>query len=221
MRFIQPAISSSQHRHYILKSTATSMLLGMSGAAFGYFVVIPASLRFFAKFDTNLVHSLISASNYFSFVLNCILTFAIIFQIPVVIGSINNITPISPSSILKYQKLVIFGSFVISLVLPFTYDPLSQLVLAAPIIGLYYLSIILLSISNRKNSSNNKIQNTNLATKDERVSETGDLPLPAYKMRLPKVLDLSSFNHPIKPTLSPHVLSLSPKMPHSSGQHSE
>jgi hypothetical protein len=62
---------------------------------------------------------------------------------------INRVKPFNTKQLLKYQKYVIVSAIVIALVLPFTYDPITQFVVAIPIIALYYLSVIIITINNR------------------------------------------------------------------------
>jgi sec-independent protein translocase protein TatC len=149
-RFIEPAFSSLRHRRrsgfWIITS---SILLATAGVCFGYFVVLPISLKFFASFNIGPIKSMISTSEYLSFMIGCIVTFAIIFQLPLLLLLINKISPFPPGSLRRHQKHVIIGSLFLGLILPFTYDPITQFVVALPVIVLYEISVILITISNR------------------------------------------------------------------------
>jgi sec-independent protein translocase protein TatC len=152
--FVQPAVKPRGRAYLIRRSKtiefiAASYLLALFGAAFAYFLVLPTALHFFASFNSSEVQSFITADKYFSFVVNCIGVFAAIFQLPLILLFINRIRPISTSKMRKYRKAVIIGSFLVALVLPFAYDPLTQFLMALPIIVLYELSIILIALANR------------------------------------------------------------------------
>ncbi len=95
------------------------------------------------------MQSLITADKYFSFVVKCIGVFAIIFQLPLIILFINRIKPIPPRKMRKARKWVVIGGFALGILLPFAYDPITQTLMALPIIVMYELSIVLVSLTNR------------------------------------------------------------------------
>lgn len=150
LRFVEPALPHRIKRTTFVKLIVASFALASLGIAFGYFYMIPVSLRFFGEYSSGVVRPLISADSYLSFVINNLLTFALSFQIPLIILFINKIKPLGPSKLLHYQRHVIVGAFVFALVLPFTYDPLSQFMVAVPIVFLYYLSVVLLWFAHRR-----------------------------------------------------------------------
>lgn len=150
IKFVEPALSFRFERKFTFGLMLASLLLLLVGVGFGYLVILPLTLHFFAGFGNTQIKPLISAADYLSLVMGVLATFAVLFQLPLVVLLINRITPLTPGGLMKYQKHVIIGSLVISLVLPFTYDPLTQFVMAVPIIGLYEISILLVWFVNRK-----------------------------------------------------------------------
>lgn len=148
LRFIEPALPREVSRRATLGIMTVSSMLAVAGVLFCYYLVLPNALHFFAGYGGETVKALISASSYLTFVLNCLATFALIFQLPLIILVINRITPLTPSGLMKLQRWVIAGSFGIAVLLPFAYDPMTQLVLALPIIGLFYLSVALVWLAN-------------------------------------------------------------------------
>ncbi len=151
LRFIEPALPKRIKTSTMTKLIISSFGLASLGVAFGFFIMIPTSLDFFSGFANNQIKPLISAMEYLNFVLNTLITFAVIFQIPLFVLFVNSIKPTKPTTLLHYQKHVIVGAFVLALLLPFTYDPVSQFVMAVPIIFLFYLSVLLLWINQSRN----------------------------------------------------------------------
>lgn len=149
MAFIQPALKRHFSRKQLILVSLLSLVLAVSGALFAYYVVVPMSLHFFNSYRVPGIEPLISATAYLDFITNHILTFIIIFQIPLVILFIDRIRPLSPKTFWKYERHVIIGSLVIALILPFTYDPFTEFLVAIPMIVLYNLSIILVVIAHR------------------------------------------------------------------------
>lgn len=150
IRFIEPAINQKIKGSKLIKVMLAAMFLALLGATFAFYIIIPTSLHFFNGYQTSTIKPLISANDYLNYVTNAILCFALFFQLPLLIDFIDYITPIKPSKLLKYQKQVIIGALVIAILLPFTYDPISQFVVAIPIIVLYYISVVMLYIKNKK-----------------------------------------------------------------------
>ncbi len=148
--FIEPAVGKAITRRLIAFVTILSLTLGLAGAAFAYLWVLPMSLKFFGDIHINGISPLISADDYLNFALSCIITFIILFQIPLLVLFINHIKPMSPRKLLKYEKYVIVGSLALALVLPFTYDPITQFLIAVPIIVLYNLSVLMVWLANRR-----------------------------------------------------------------------
>lgn len=148
--FIQPALPSAVLGKKIRRMTLFSFVLAMCGMFFAYFVIIPASLRFFLGFNIAGIEAIITADSYLQFIISSLISFMVIFQIPLIMTIIDRIKPIPPSKLLKKERHVIVGSLVIALAQPFTYDPLTMFLIAAPMIVLYNLSIIMLYLAHRK-----------------------------------------------------------------------
>ncbi len=140
--FIQPALGDSIIKKNIRRYTTLSAILALAGVAFAFLIIVPMSLKFFSGFQVNGIQALITTDSYLSFIINSLLTFAIIFQIPIVMTFIDRIKPMPPKQLLKYEKYVIVGALAVAVFLPFTYDPITQFVVAIPIIVLYNLSIV-------------------------------------------------------------------------------
>ncbi len=150
LRFIEPALPITIKRGTMIRVIGSSFTLASIGIAFGYFYMVPLSLHFFASFSNDLIKPLITANEYLSYMLGNLITFALVFQIPLIVLFINWIRPIKPRRLLHYQRHVIVGAFGLAIILPFTYDPISQFITAVPIIFLYYLSVVVLWVANRR-----------------------------------------------------------------------
>jgi len=151
LRFIEPALPRRLSRQLVFGVIAASFGLMMTGVAFGYYISLPAALHFFGQVGSSNLQAIITADQYMSFVLNYLAVFAAVFQLPLILLLINNrVTPLGPTQLKRYRKWVIVGSFVVALVSPSAPDPLSQVILALPIIVLYEISIGLLWLVNRR-----------------------------------------------------------------------
>jgi sec-independent protein translocase protein TatC len=184
VRFVQPAFDKSSKnlklsRFRAMRFILVSYVLALSGAAFAYYFVLPTALHFFAGFSSDQVKSFITADKYFSFVANCVGIFAAIFQLPIIMLFINRIRPIPPSKLRSYRKWVIVGSFLLALILPFAYDPISQVMMALPLIVLYEISIILIVLSNKRRKIAIKISNKIARSEKIKIQTEADEPSSA------------------------------------------
>ncbi len=140
--FIKPAFEKTLSMKRILITTGISTILAIAGAVFAFYVILPGSLKFFKGFQVSGLHALISADSYLSFITNMIIMFVIVFQIPLLMIFIDHIKPLKPIDLIKRGKWVIVGALILTIIQPFTYDIMTSLFIALPIIGLYYLSIL-------------------------------------------------------------------------------
>jgi sec-independent protein translocase protein TatC len=147
--FVRPAFEKSLSTKRVLYTTALSALLAILGAIFAFTCVLPGSLQFFSGFQVNGLNALISADNYLKFVTNIIIIFVIIFQLPLVISFIDRIKPLQPQKLFKMEKWIILGSLIVALLTPFTYDLVTSLLIAVPIVALYNLSIVMILVRHR------------------------------------------------------------------------
>ncbi|HUC96778.1 MAG TPA: twin-arginine translocase subunit TatC [Candidatus Saccharimonadales bacterium] len=141
--FVQPAFEKTLTMKRVLVTTVSSTILAIAGAAFAFYCILPGTLAFFKGFQVSGLNALISADNYLGFVTNIIIMFVIVFQIPLLMLFIDIVKPLQPKKLIKLEKWVILGSLIVALLAPFTYDLVTSLLIALPIVLLYNLSIII------------------------------------------------------------------------------
>src|SRR5207249_925539 len=107
IRFVEPAFSKRIGRHSVVLVSLLALVLGISGAAFAMYVIVPMSLHFFQGFQIDGIKPLLSANEYLNFVLNAVTSSVIMFQIPLIVLFIDFIRPIPPKKLLKYEKYII------------------------------------------------------------------------------------------------------------------
>jgi sec-independent protein translocase protein TatC len=148
--FVRPAYETSLPKSRIYLMTIASSFLALAGAAFAFFLIVPGSLHFFAGFQVSGLSALISADSYLNFVTSVIITFIIVFQLPLLISFIDKVKPLKPKSLFKMEKWVVLGSLMIALIVPFAFDLTTSLFIAAPIIVLYNISIVIILVQHAR-----------------------------------------------------------------------
>lgn len=139
--FIQPVFKEKLSTKRVLFYTIASIFLAIAGACFAFYAILPGALKFFAGFQVAGLSALIDANNYLNFVINAIVTFIIVFQIPLLMVIIDRIKPISPKKLFAAEKYVVLAGLLVSLVVPFALDITTCLLIASPIIILYNISV--------------------------------------------------------------------------------
>ena len=149
LRFIEPVIRPRSW-FTMVRFSVLSGMLGLIGILFGYFAGLPVALKFLAnQFTTSQITPLFTIQEYLSFVAFYLFASSLIFQLPLLIFFTNRIKPISPKTLLKYDRYVIVAAFIISGLMAPTINIFSQLIIAGPVIVIYQLTIVGIWLVNR------------------------------------------------------------------------
>lgn len=135
-RFLQPIIGKTS-RKFIASFLLISTLLAAAGAAFGYFVTVPAALNFLATFAGDAVAPSLTADSYLGFVVTYVIGLALVFQLPLILFIIDHVAPLPPGSLMSTQRYVIIGATVLAAVITPTPDAVNMALVGMPIVAVY------------------------------------------------------------------------------------
>lgn len=147
-KFFSPVLESI-HKRALLPYMLFSTALAYGGVLFAYFISLPNALHFLTSFSNESISALISANEYYDFVLAYLLGFAVLFQIPLIVLFINRIKPLTPGGMMRAQRYIVLVSFIIAAILTPTPDPVNQTIMAMPAVLLYQISIFFVWHANR------------------------------------------------------------------------
>jgi len=139
--FVKPALYGNEKK--FAKGTVFSVsVLFFTGVLFGYFVLTPLSVNFFAHYTVSeSVKNLIQIKNYISYVTTIILVCGVVFQLPVASFFLARAGLISSAFLVQYKKHAIVVIMIFSAIIT-PPDPVTQVGIAIPIYMIYQLSII-------------------------------------------------------------------------------
>jgi sec-independent protein translocase protein TatC len=140
-RFVEPALY--RHERASLRFVAVyATALFFAGVSFGYLVLTPMALQFFAQFvvSASIVNEF-DIARYFELVLTWSFGTGILFELPVVIFVLARLGIATPAVLRKGRKYALIVILVIAALLT-PPDPFSQTILALPLLALYELSIV-------------------------------------------------------------------------------
>jgi sec-independent protein translocase protein TatC len=139
--FILPAFTPGERR-VAMPLLMMIPFLFIGGVVFGYYVVLPAALKFLLHFNTDQFRVEIRARDYYGFVTTTLIACGALFQIPVGILALNRLGVVTPRQLRKNRRYAIVVIAVIAMLLPGV-DPVTMLIEMVPMLALYELSILL------------------------------------------------------------------------------
>lgn len=140
--FVRPALSEGEIRvtRYVTLSISILFFLGIS---FGYFVVAPYSIQFFANYTLSPdIENRFMVSDYIGNILQITLGSGFVFQVPLLVYFLVKIGLVPVMMLKRYRKHV----FVIVLILAAIITPpdvISQIIVAIPLYLLYEFGILI------------------------------------------------------------------------------
>ena len=147
-RFVAPGLLSRERR-LVLPIVGLSVLCFGLGAAIAYAIVLPLGLRFFLGLEPADMTSQWAVDEYISFVLRLLLGFGIVFEMPVVTLFLSHLGLLTPAYMRRVRRYAIVAIFILAAI--FTPpDPISQLLMALPLLALYEVSIWVYRFSHRR-----------------------------------------------------------------------
>ena len=147
-RFIAPGLLQREKR-LMVPIISLSVLCFSVGAMIAYYIVLPLGLRFFLSLEPPDMTSQWAADEYIGFVLRLIAGFGIVFEMPVLSLFLAKVGVLTAARMRHIRRYAIIGIFVLGAI--FTPpDPVSQILMALPLLLLYEISIWVCKISERK-----------------------------------------------------------------------
>jgi sec-independent protein translocase protein TatC len=139
-RFVSPGLYSEERK--VSKGAVFFVtLLFLMGVAFGYYVMSPLAVNFLSNYQvSDLVQNEFDITSYVSTVSMLVLGSGILFQLPIVVYFLTKVGFLTPALMRTYRKHAIVVILITGALLT-PPDPLSQVLIAVPLFGLYQFSI--------------------------------------------------------------------------------
>jgi len=144
--FVAPGLYSNEKK-MVLPFVIGGSIMFLVGVLFAYYVVTPFGFQFLITFGSFLYTPLINIEDYVGFFTKIMMGFGIAFELPVFayfLALLGLVTDKTLKDFFKYAVLIIF--VVAALLTP--PDVLTQLLMAAPLVLLYGVSILIVRVVN-------------------------------------------------------------------------
>jgi len=147
-QFVVPGLLDKE-RKYVPTVVIFSTVCFLMGAAFCYLLVLRFGLRFLLGFETTDLVATISINEYLSFVTMLIFVFGLVFELPILAFFLTKIGLVTPAFLRHYRRHSIVTMVVVAAIIT-PPDVFTQLLLVAPLMILYELSIIISRFAMKK-----------------------------------------------------------------------
>ena len=157
-RFIKPALSTKEKK-YARGSIFWVSLCFFFGAAFGYYLLAPFTFNFLASFTlgtSGAIEYQPSINDYIDSLSNLILGCGIAFELPILAYVLAKIGLISSAFLKKYSKFAFVLILLIAAIITPSPDITSQIIVALPLLLLYWISIQLVARVDRQKAKQEK-----------------------------------------------------------------
>jgi len=153
LAFLLPALNEDERRIFNRNAPAVTIiasLLFLGGAAFAYFVMLPVSIPFLTSF-LNITTTL-RLGSYLNFVTGMMFWLGIGFETPIIIYFLARLNLVSASALLKGWRVAVVVIAIAAAMITPTVDPVNMALLMAPLIALYFISVLFARIAQRPRS---------------------------------------------------------------------
>ncbi|WP_395053500.1 twin-arginine translocase subunit TatC [Flavobacterium sp.] len=140
--FITPALYEKERKNAKFFIFISSILFFL-GVLFGYFIIVPMSVNFFATFTvSDVVKNEFNVDSYISLIKTSVIACGLFFELPIVIFFLSKLGLVTAQLLRKYRK---YGIVVILIVAAIVTPPdvVSQIIVSIPMLLIYEISIFI------------------------------------------------------------------------------
>lgn len=148
-KFVAPGLLRKERR-YVSRIVFFTSLCFFAGVGFAYFILLPTALAFFSAFGTDTIDLNVAIDQYVTFVLMMLLGAGLVFELPMAAYFLSKMGMLTPAFMRRYRKHAIVAILIIAAIITPTPDIVTQVLLAAPLMLLYELSIFISYVSQPK-----------------------------------------------------------------------
>lgn len=154
--FIVPGLHEHEKR-WTRVFAAIAGPLFIAGVALGYYV-LPKGIEVLIGFTPVDVTNLVEFSAFFSFITRMLLVFGIAVEIPLFVVMLNLAGVVSGKALGRYRPWIVIGTFVFAAVATPSTDPFSMLMLAIPMLVLFFAAELIARLVDRRRATEGTAQ---------------------------------------------------------------
>ena len=144
--FFAPGLYDHEKK-LVIPFVLSGTIMFLIGAAFAYYVVVPIGFDFLIAFGNSVVSVLPSIGKYVGFFTKLLIGFGIAFELPVITFFLAKIGLVDDKMLKDFFRYAVVLIFIVAALLT-PPDVISQILMAAPLLILYGVSIYIAKIFN-------------------------------------------------------------------------
>lgn len=148
--YIKPALQRNEKSVFFWAGIIGTLFF-IVGVVCGYLVITPM-LFALLKFGLSSAENLWSVGQFVSFVFYWLLGAGIIFELPLLMFLLTRLGVIQIAALRKIRAYFIAGTFIFAAIATPSTDPFSMLLVAIPLVVLYEISILVISMLDKKSA---------------------------------------------------------------------
>lgn len=140
-RFVVPALRAKEKK-YAIPFVLSSVVLFAAGGTLAY-VTVGRALEFLISWAGEDVSEIFTVSSYISLIGLMIFAFGVGFLLPVLFVFLQLVGVVTPRTLLKSWRYATIGVFVLAAVITPSGDPVTLMMLALPMLFLYFVAVLI------------------------------------------------------------------------------
>jgi sec-independent protein translocase protein TatC len=141
LAFVSPGLTRAERR-WVYPVVLGASVAFVAGAAFAYYIELPPALRFLLHSGGG-IEPFINITNYIDFTTRLMLVTGLVFELPLFVMGLAKLHIVSSRKLIGWWRYAFVLAFVVSAVVTPSIDPITQTLVAVPMVILYFLGIIL------------------------------------------------------------------------------
>lgn len=146
-RFFLPGLKSNERKYvyFLIPGVLVSFAIG---ATFAYFILIPRLFEFMLRFQSNLAVPQITSASVVSMTVGIVFWLGTIFELPIVMFLLAKFGLLTSKWLKTKRRWMILVAFIFGAAVTPT-DPISQVIVAIPVILLFEIGMLLVKLAER------------------------------------------------------------------------
>ncbi len=146
--FIAQGLKANE-RLYVYLFVPGATILFVTGAAFAYFVMLPAAIPFLLSIFPD-VQPLLRLSDYVADVTRLLFWVGLSFEMPLVIAALARVGLVTARQLVRGWRVAVVGIAIVAALITPTVDPINMGLVMLPLFVLYLLSVLLAALVRRE-----------------------------------------------------------------------
>ncbi|HEX5370930.1 MAG TPA: twin-arginine translocase subunit TatC [Dehalococcoidia bacterium] len=141
MAFVGPGLTRNEKK-WAYPIVLGASLMFVAGCAFAFYVELPPALNFLLD-GGDVAKPLISVQKYIDFVTKMMLINGLVFETPFVVMGFAKVGFVTSKKLLGWWRFAFVGAFIVAAIVTPSIDPITQTLVALPMVVLYFGGIVL------------------------------------------------------------------------------